>query len=102
MLAVAWGDMAILEEVLERGRMPILCGGTAMYMRWLARGRPEALHEAEGGIHGQKHGDEQRQQSQVSEEGAGEAECCGAGKAHADAHSLCPLVRLLRPRTRAG
>ena len=31
-----------VEQVLARGRMPVLVGGTLMYMRWLTRGRPEA------------------------------------------------------------
>ena len=31
-----------VEQVLARGRLPVLVGGTSMYMRWLARGRPEA------------------------------------------------------------
>lgn len=31
-----------ISEVLERGRTPVLCGGTSMYLRWLVQGRPEA------------------------------------------------------------
>lgn len=31
-----------VEKILARGRLPVLVGGTSMYMRWLARGRPEA------------------------------------------------------------
>jgi len=31
-----------VEAVLERGRVPVLVGGTSMYLRWLVSGRPEA------------------------------------------------------------
>ena len=31
-----------VEEVLARGRVPVLVGGTSMYLRWLVSGRPEA------------------------------------------------------------
>ena len=31
-----------VEDVLSRGRLPVLCGGTSMYLRWLTRGRPDA------------------------------------------------------------
>ena len=31
-----------VDGVLARGRVPVLVGGTSMYMRWLTRGRPEA------------------------------------------------------------
>ena len=31
-----------VKDIHSRGRMPVLVGGTPMYMRWLARGRPEA------------------------------------------------------------
>ena len=29
-------------DVLDRGKTPVLCGGTCMYLRWLVQGRPEA------------------------------------------------------------
>ena len=31
-----------VDQVLERGKVPVLVGGTSMYLRWLVRGRPEA------------------------------------------------------------
>ncbi|KAL3928398.1 MAG: hypothetical protein SGPRY_002401, partial [Prymnesium sp.] len=31
-----------IRDVLTRGRTPILCGGSSMYLRWLVRGRPDA------------------------------------------------------------
>ena len=31
-----------IEQVLSRGRTPVLVGGTSMYMRWLTGGRPGA------------------------------------------------------------
>ena len=31
-----------VDSVLARGRVPVLVGGTSMYMRWLVRGRPDA------------------------------------------------------------
>jgi tRNA dimethylallyltransferase len=43
-----------VEQVLSRGKIPILCGGTSMYMRWLAQGRPEAPKadsELDGKVH---------------------------------------------------
>ena len=30
-----------VEAIHSRGKLPVLVGGTSMYMRWLARGRPE-------------------------------------------------------------
>ena len=34
--------LTAVEDVLSRNKVPVLVGGTSMYMRWLARGRPEA------------------------------------------------------------
>ena len=31
-----------VDAIHSRGNLPVLVGGTSMYMRWLARGRPEA------------------------------------------------------------
>ena len=31
-----------IDDVLSRGRVPVLCGGTSMYLRWLVGGRPDA------------------------------------------------------------
>lgn len=31
-----------VEDIHARGKLPVLVGGTSMYMRWLARGRPTA------------------------------------------------------------
>ena len=31
-----------VDQVLSRGRVPVLVGGTSMYLRWLVGGRPEA------------------------------------------------------------
>ena len=31
-----------VEDIHARGKLPVLVGGTSMYMRWLARGRPRA------------------------------------------------------------
>ena len=31
-----------VEAIHSRGKLPVLVGGTSMYMRWLAQGRPEA------------------------------------------------------------
>ena len=36
-----------VKDIHSRGRMPVLVGGTPMYMRWLARGRPEAKSSEE-------------------------------------------------------
>ena len=31
-----------IRDVLQKGRVPVVVGGTSMYMRWLVRGRPQA------------------------------------------------------------
>ena len=34
--------LTAVEDVLSRDRLPVLCGGTSMYLRWLTSGRPDA------------------------------------------------------------
>ncbi len=46
---------AAIDDVLARGRVPVVVGGTSMYTQWLVQGRPDAPRsdpKVEAEVHG--------------------------------------------------
>lgn len=40
-----------IDDILSRGRVPVVVGGTMMYVQWLVHGKPDAPKKVKRAIH---------------------------------------------------